>query len=380
MEKNKLKTLKREHDYYLALYSYRDVDEDYLSKEDLIDITFTGSNTIKVIFENNTFYGYYPELPKTGIDFEHLKNRFLAGISFKDDIILNGNDYELLKNLKLDEIDTMKCFNLDYDGHLYIFKFRLKPIQIKIDTTRDNIEQVVYNPFWGTMAQPKGINTSLNGIDGSSLYLTDDFQSNLGVISSWFDQANSTLYEIKSKKRKEEKKIMANNNNLFGNLRTGQAGNNYAITYFGGIAFKGKTYYNGKIFEADGLTFPFDMLYFVPATEVKKDDIIEKDGIAYHITDVDKTGTITAINLVNGKEETLIPGGPFGMSMYSKLFNPFGQMKGDNAFGNMMLMQAMFNGDGGSNNAIMMAMLMSQGGFQLPSFQMPAMPKAAEDK
>lgn len=283
-------------------------------------------------------------MPKTGIDFKTLKQYY----SDKEENILNGN-CNLLKDFNKDEIDYLFCKRSEYNDNLYILYFSLE----KPDVSEHNIRQAIYN---------------------------SNFQSNLGVISNWFNNIDTIWETPQSIKRKEEKKIMANNNNLFGNLRTGQAGSNYAITYFGGIAFKGKTYYKGKIFEADGLTFPFDMLYFVPATEVKKDDIIEKDGIAYHITDVDKSGTITAINLVNGKEETLIPGGPFGMSMYSKLFNPFGQMKGDNAFGNMMLMQAMFNGDGGSNNAIMMAMLMSQGGFQLPSFQMPAMPKAAEDK
>ena len=169
----------------------------------------------------------------------------------------------------------------------------------------------------------------------------------------------------------EEKKGTNNMNNMFGNIRTGKAGSRYAITYFGGISFNGKTYHNGKIFEAQGMTFPCDMLYLVPATSVNKGDIIEKDGTAYHITSVDKSGTIDAINLGNGKEETIVPGGPFGMSLYSKLFNPFGNMKGDNAFGNMMLMQSMMGGSGDSGNAMMMAMLMSQGGFKLPSFELP---------
>lgn len=169
----------------------------------------------------------------------------------------------------------------------------------------------------------------------------------------------------------EEKKGTNDMNNMFGNIRTGKAGCKYAITYFGGISFNGKTYHNGKIFEAQGMTFPCDMLYLVPATSVSKGDIIEKDGIAYHITAVDKSGSIDAINLGNGKEETIVPGGPFGMSLYSKLFNPFGNMKGDNAFGNMMLMQSMMGGSGDSGNAMMMAMLMSQGGFKLPSFELP---------
>lgn len=369
MGKKKLTELEFGKDYCLLLYSYQKVDEDTFFRHHLEDITFTSSGTIKMTLKNNTFYGYYSELPKTGIVFEVLKQYY----SDKNGKIIDGNNYNLLKTINKENIDCFLCERSKYNDNLYMLYFSLE----KSDTLKHDIGQAVYNPFWGTMAQPKGYNT-IDSIDDD--IIIGNFQSDLGLISNWFNDTNLIWETPQSIKRKEEKKIMANNNNLFGNLRTGQAGSNYAITYFGGIAFKGKTYYNGKIFEADGLTFPFDMLYFIPATEVKKNDIIEKDGIAYHITDVDKTGTITVINLVNGKEETLIPGGPFGMSMYSKLFNPFGQMKGDNAFGNMMLMQAMFNGDGGSNNAMMMAMLMSQGGFQLPSFQMPAMPKAAEDK
>lgn len=374
MGKNKLKALEYGKDYSLLLYSYQKVNKNKFFKCDIKDITFTSSGAIKIILGDNTFYGYYSGLPKTGIHFETLQQYYADK---EENLLLNGNNYDLLKVINKDNIDWFYCIKSEYNDNLYILYFRLKTPTQEMDIIKNDIGQVVYNPFWGTMVQPKGYNT-IDSIDDD--IIIGNFQSNLGVISNWFNNIDTIWETPQSIKRKEEKKIMANNNNLFGNLRTGQAGSNYAITYFGGIAFKGKTYYNGKIFEADGLTFPFDMLYFVPATEVKKDDIIEKDGIAYHITDVDKTGTIIAINLVNGKEETLIPGGPFGMSMYSKLFNPFGQMKGDNAFGNMMLMQAMFNGDGGSNNAMMMAMLMSQGGFQLPSFQMPAMPKAAEDK
>jgi hypothetical protein len=177
--------------------------------------------------------------------------------------------------------------------------------------------------------------------------------------------------EIKNTKRTEEERKDTSMSNIFGNIRTGEAGSKYAITYFGGIAFNGKTYHQGRIFEAQGMTFPFKMLYLIPSTSVAANDIIEKEGVAYHVTAVESTGTITAVNLLTGKEETIVPGGPFGMTMYSKLFNPFGSMQGDNAFGNMMLMQAMSGGAGDAGNAMMMAMMMSQGGFKLPTFQMP---------
>ena len=43
-------------------------------------------------------------------------------------------------------------------------------------------------------------------------------------------------------------------NNLFGNLRVGKAGSNYSITYFGTVAYKGKTWYNNTVYDCQGMT------------------------------------------------------------------------------------------------------------------------------
>ena len=271
-----------------------------------------------------TLYGYYSGLPKVNYRSEIEKSiEDLTGLSlYKDNLLIYGNEIDESQLSKIHFMKVVSTKKYPYQLHLALLFFES---DLKL----------------GSFAK-------------------------IGYIEN-----------KQEKERKKEKKTMTNN--IFGSLRTGKAGNNYAITYLGGVSFKNKTYYNGKIYEVDGMTFPFDMLYFIPSTEVKKNDIIEKDGVAYHITEVNKSGAVTAINLVDGKEETLIPGGPFGMSMYSKLFNPFGQMKGDNAFGNMMLMQAMSGNDSGNGNAMMMAMLMSQGGFQLPTFQMPEILKTTEN-
>ena len=119
------------------------------------------------------------------------------------------------------------------------------------------------------------------------------------------------------------------------------------------------------------MTINFDMLYLIPATEVKKGDIIDKQGKAYYVTSVDN-GAVKAIDLDGGTEENLIPGGPFGMQIYSKIFNPMGNMQGDNAFGNILMMQALM-GDGRNScdNGMLLAMMMTQGGFKFPTFEMP---------
>lgn len=160
--------------------------------------------------------------------------------------------------------------------------------------------------------------------------------------------------------------------NLFGDIRVGKAGSQYSLTYFGTVAYRGKSYYQGKIFDATGMTINFDMLYFVPSTEVAKGDIIEHNGVGHYVTEV-ANGVIKAINLLEGNEDTIVPGGPFGMVMYSKLFNPFGNMNNGNSFGNMLLMQSLMGDDKGSgNNGMLLAMMMMQGGFKLPSFEFPA--------
>lgn len=184
-----------------------------------------------------------------------------------------------------------------------------------------------------------------------------------------------TRLENQNQTKGKENKFM-NLNNLFGNLRVGKAGKDYAITYYGTVSYKGKTYYQGQIYEVDGLTLPLDYLFFVPSNTVAVGDVISKNDTAYYITKVNTNG-VEAVNLETGTVESLLAGGPFGMTMYSKLFNPMGNMVNGN-IGNLLLMQSLMGDNKGGDNSLLMAMMfMGNGGlnFQLPSFTTPAQPK-----
>ena len=184
-----------------------------------------------------------------------------------------------------------------------------------------------------------------------------------------------TRLENQNQTKGKENKFM-NLNNLFGNLRVGKAGRDYAITYYGTVSYRGKTYYQGQIYEVDGLTLPLDYLFFVPSNTVAVGDVISKNDTAYHITKVNANG-VEAVNLETGTVENLLAGGPFGMTMYSKLFNPMGNMVNGN-IGNLLLMQSLMGDNKGGDNSLLMAMMfMGNGGFnfQLPSFTAPAQPK-----
>ena len=184
-----------------------------------------------------------------------------------------------------------------------------------------------------------------------------------------------TSLENQNKTKGKENKFM-NLNNLFGNLRVGKAGRDYAITYYGTVSYKGKTYYQGQIYEVDGLTLPLDYLFFVPSNTVAVGDVISKNDTAYYVTKVNTNG-IEAVNLETGTVEKLLAGGPFGMTMYSKLFNPMGNMVNGN-IGNLLLMQSLMGDNKGGDNSLLMAMMfMGNSGFnfQLPNFTAPAQPK-----
>ena len=183
-----------------------------------------------------------------------------------------------------------------------------------------------------------------------------------------------TRLENQNQTKGKENNFM-NLNNLFGNLRVGKAGRDYAITYYGTVSYKGKTYYQGQIYEVDGLTLPLDYLFFVPSNTVAVGDVISKNDTAYYITKVTRTG-VEAVNLETGTVENLLAGGPFGMTMYSKLFNPMGNMVNGN-IGNLLLMQSLMGDNKGGDNSLLMAMMfMGNGGlnFQLPGFTAPQAP------
>ena len=200
------------------------------------------------------------------------------------------------------------------------------------------------------------------------------FQVNDRTVSISDIDDRLTRLENQNQTKGKENKFM-NLNNLFGNLRVGKAGRDYAITYYGTVSYKGKTYYQGQIYEVDGLTLPLDYLFFVPSNTVAVGDVISKNDTAYYVTKVTRTG-IEAVNLETGTVENLLAGGPFGMTMYSKLFNPMGNMVNGN-IGNLLLMQSLMGDNKGGDNSLLMAMMfMGNGGvnFQLPGFTAPQAP------
>ncbi len=189
------------------------------------------------------------------------------------------------------------------------------------------------------------------------------------------------LTKIQNQSERKDKNNM-NMNNMFQNLTVGKANKSkYAISYLGTIAYNGKTYYNGQIYEVDGMTIPFDMLYFIPTQTVEKGDIIDKDGVGFYVASVENK-TVTAINLETGKVETLLPSGPFGLSLYSKLFNPMGNVQGDKGFANLMMLQAFAGDNQKDGNMLMMMMLMQGNGgnfpFQFPNFGATVSPAKAK--
>ena len=189
------------------------------------------------------------------------------------------------------------------------------------------------------------------------------------VLVSDIDDRLTRLENQNETKGKEKE----NMNNLFGNLRVGKAGSSYSITYFGTVAYKGKTWYNNTVYDCQGMTIDLDLLYLVPTSEINSGDIIEKDGDAYHVNSV-ADGKLEVVNLVTSKEETLLPGGPFGMTLYSKVYNPMGGMGAkDNNLGNMLLMQSLLGNKGG-DNSMLVAMMMMQGGFTFPAMKLPEAP------
>ena len=228
---------------------------------------------------------------------------------------------------------------------------------------------------------------ALNGYVFAEIVIKCEDEDQQSFVIELCNETYAELQEIYSNKSDENKKGNNSMANLFGNIKVGKAGSRYSLTYFGTIAYNGKSYYNGTIYDATGMTINFDMLYLIPATEVKKGDIIERQvecsTKAYYVTAVEN-GVVKAIDLEAGTEESIIPGGPFGMQLYSKLFNPMGNMQGENAFGNILMMQALMGDSKSADNGMLMAMMMMQGGFKFPTFEMPKpaaeKPAAVENK
>ena len=339
---------------WIPLHSYTDKQQDLEIEH--YSIKFT-PRTI-VLHHNNTeldLYGIHPTLPK-----------------------INLADYTSAIAKQMQDLVGLV-------DHYVVFGSHVKQLFDGVDVDLYKLA-IRYNIVWGAFRIDDD-SLDVNVRDTKYSLIADLAKSTTQILTAIVDSSNNPSKTTETKKaknqnqkkeKKEGKETMAN---LFGDIRVGKAGSKYSLTYFGTVAFCGKTYYEGKIFDANGMTINFDMLYIIPSNEVKAGDIIEKNNTGYYVLDVNN-GVVRAVNLGNGTEENLVPGGPFGMTMYAKVFNPMGNMKGDNSFGNMLMMQALM-GDGGydnSNNGMLLAMMMMQGGFKFPTFEVPSLPQASGEK
>lgn len=306
-------------------------------------------------------YAVYPDLPKVNYtDWLALSTTMLWGSE------INAQRLKSLIADKRYRFDRMlgRWF-LVVDDVIELLKTKSDVEITTVKQLMDKMEEEGWKAYWGPDSKDitdyagKGyVNNSKDQVDAVATGVV------INKVASDSNQLNQKEYNQLFKGKEQEKM-----NGLFDEIKVGKASHEYSITYFGTVAFRGKTYYNGKIFDATGMTINFDMLYLVPASEVKEGDIVDKNGKAYYVKGV-SNGVVNAIDLMAGTEENLVPGGPFGMTLYSKIFNPFGAMKGENAFGNMLMLQALSDG-GNGNNGMLMAMMMMQGGFKLPTFEMP---------
>lgn len=372
------------------------------------DITLGNPGTIRIHSDQgDTLYVYHDSLSNTP---EYIKKIFEDG-SYTNGAVI----YNALDNLDLDYPDEAEVIIIPHSNYFLTSRETHYDIYWPYDLDEDPISVYDRGRLYNSKDIPTyplytatndGINLTTSGkvLSASDIYgfsnevygLTSNdlasaltyarpytvndctadisFQVNDRAISISDIDDRLTRLENQNQTKGKENNFM-NLNNLFGNLRVGKAGRDYAITYYGTVSYKGKTYYQGQIYEVDGLTLPLDYLFFVPSNTVAVGDVISKNDTAYYVTKVNTNG-IEAVNLETGTVENLLAGGPFGMTMYSKLFNPMGNMVNGN-IGNLLLMQSLMGDTKGGDNSLLMAMMfMGNGGlnFQLPGFTAPHAP------
>lgn len=332
---------------------------------------------IRKIFENKTYTDgavIYNALDN-GCSYDYPDEAEVIIIPYTNYNLSGPNEihYDIYWPYEWDE-DDISVYNV---GKIY--DSREIPTYPLYTATNDGIGYIhsdkVYNLTYSDFTEAAKYITANNVISSGGWSSDISFQVNDKIVSISDIDDRLTRLENQNQTKGKENKFM-NLNNLFGNLRVGKAGRDYAITYYGTVSYKGKTYYQGQIYEVDGLTLPLDYLFFVPSNTVSVGDVISKNDTAYYITKVTKTG-VEAVNLETGTVENLLAGGPFGMTMYSKLFNPMGNMVNGN-IGNLLLMQSLMGDNKSGDNSLLMAMMfMGNGGFnfQLPGFTAPAQPK-----
>jgi hypothetical protein len=182
----------------------------------------------------------------------------------------------------------------------------------------------------------------------------------------WFQQEKNI-----NKKEKNMKKLLGNFE--FGAIETDQ----FALTLHGQIGIKGKdgSYYTYDVennTSVDVMDFVIDdfegAFYKMPVQEVKKGDIIMTGSNPVIVKEVNRDGSIIAVDPVDGSSFTKIKTtNIFGFNLYTKVVSIFDMMNqndnGNNIFGNMnpmMFLMLKNDGSNGSSNKLLEMMMMSQ--------------------
>ena len=168
----------------------------------------------------------------------------------------------------------------------------------------------------------------------------------------------------KNNRRKEKRTMNLNLNNIMKDVQFGKAGNNFALTFDGQIAFKGKSYdaKTKSLIDSGGLVLDVEgLIYIMPQPTIAAGDIVVKNNTAFYYD-----GT-NFINMDTGEKTEYVPTRIFNMTFYSVVKNLAQNMfAGTNGCGvNNMLPLLLLQDKGSNNDNLMLMMMMSQGGFNL---------------
>lgn len=169
-----------------------------------------------------------------------------------------------------------------------------------------------------------------------------------------------------------------NFNNMFSrlNLEVAQVNDKRIAFSLYGVAVgdsKGFTAYtaDGQAKDVTDFIFPDAPLFKMPVAikHIKVGDLIVHRSNFMHVKDVKEDGNLIVINMLESKEETVIPiKNAFGFNYYTKVVAPFGTMMADadedNPFGKMLPLMALTQ-NGGDNTMLMMMLMGGEFGFNL---------------
>lgn len=165
---------------------------------------------------------------------------------------------------------------------------------------------------------------------------------------------------IENKIRKENNNMNFSLNNIFKDVKFGRANENFALTFEGKIAFKGKHYDEKSKSLVDNMGMVIDaseLIYIMPLQSIAAGDIVCKGTDAFYYDGAN------FINLVTGEKTEYVPTRIFNMTFYSVVKNMASGMFGKNTNMQNMLPFFLLQNKGNNDNSMLMALMMSQGGF-----------------